>query len=53
MAYYIGEDNVRQIIDEMKEKVPNYMIPNVFVQADEFPINKNGKTDRAAIRKNV
>lgn len=51
VAYYIGEDNVRQIIDEMKEKVPNYMIPNVFVQADEFPINKNGKTDRAAIRK--
>lgn len=51
VAYYAGDVDKRQIIDEMKQKVPVYMIPNTFVQTEVFPITRNGKTDRNAIRK--
>ena len=31
----------------LKEHVPDYMVPRKFIQAETFPLNKNGKTDRA------
>ncbi len=34
----------------MKTKVPEYMVPNVFVNVAELPVNKNGKTDRKLLR---
>ena len=51
VAYYVGSDDKREIIDEMKNKVPEFMVPNVFVQIDELPLTKNGKTDRALLKK--
>lgn len=50
VAYYTGEGDRKQIIDEMKKKVPDYMIPNLFRKIDDMPLNKNGKTDRKQIR---
>ena len=32
-------------------KLPDYMIPGVFVKRDSFPYNTNGKTDRKALEK--
>lgn len=50
VAYYIGMDDRKKIIQEMKIKVPEYMIPNVFRCVEELPMNKNGKTDRNLLR---
>lgn len=33
-----------------KEKVPEYMIPNVFVRIEQFPYNANGKIDRKNLK---
>ena len=49
VAYYVGEDNKKEIIDEMKSRVPDYMVPNVFKCVERLPLNKNGKTDRKLI----
>ena len=51
VAFYIGEDDKRAIINELKEKVPDYMIPNVWRCVDKLPLNKNGKTDRVLLKK--
>ena len=34
----------------MKTKVPDFMVPNVFVNVEELPLNKNGKTDRNRLK---
>ena len=34
----------------MKAKVPEFMIPNVFMQVDDMPLTKNGKIDRNALK---
>lgn len=46
VAFYVGADDRRAIIEEMKTKVPEFMIPNVFIQVEEMPLTQNGKIDR-------
>ncbi|MCM1272070.1 MAG: amino acid adenylation domain-containing protein [Clostridium sp.] len=50
VACYVGDGDKRQIVEEMRKKVPDYMVPNVFIVMDELPVTKNGKTDRALLK---
>ena len=50
VACYSGEATTEQIIGALKEKLPKYMIPNIFMQMDRLPLTKNGKIDRKALR---
>lgn len=50
VAYYVGACERKEIIDSMRTKVPDFMVPNVFMPIDELPLTKNGKTDRAALK---
>ncbi len=49
VACYVGSPDKKEIIRMMKEKVPDYMVPNILVCMEELPITKNGKTDRRAL----
>lgn len=49
VTYYMGTADSACIKEEMRTKVPEYMIPNVFVEVEELPVNKNGKIDRAKL----
>ena len=46
IAIYMGEADKAAIVDEMRNKVPEFMIPNRFVKVDDMPITKNGKLNR-------
>ena len=47
VAFYLGNVKSAEIRRALKEHVPDYMVPRKFIQAETFPLNKNGKTDRA------
>lgn len=50
VACYVGDIDKAEIVATLKEALPKYMIPNVFIQMEELPINKNGKIDRQKLR---
>lgn len=45
-AFYVGERPKKEIRACLLEKLPSYMVPNVFQQIDRIPMTKNGKIDR-------
>lgn len=50
-AFYQGEVTAKELRAQLLPTLPPYMIPNVFRQVDQFPLNKNGKIDRNALMK--
>ena len=51
VAYLVSEQKptVSELRSFLKEKLPEYMIPAVFVMLDELPLLPNGKADRRAL----
>ncbi|HET6364287.1 MAG TPA: amino acid adenylation domain-containing protein [Nitrospirota bacterium] len=53
VAYIIPEGertpSVSVLRQYLKEKLPEYMVPNSFVMLEKFPLTPNGKADRRAL----
>ncbi|MGF1482019.1 MAG: amino acid adenylation domain-containing protein [Cyanophyceae cyanobacterium] len=50
VAYVVGEElSVNTWRSFLQEKLPEYMIPAVFVQLEAMPLTPNGKLDRRAL----
>ena len=45
-GFYIGEIEKTALRRELREKLPPFMVPGILRQMREFPLTKNGKTDR-------
>ena len=50
VTFYVGDIDRAEIIEGMKSKVPDFMIPNLFMKVDDMPITKNGKIDRNTLK---
>lgn len=50
VSFYVGGIDKAEIIAELKTKVPDFMVPNLFMQIDEMPLTKNGKIDRNTLK---
>src|SRR5205085_7338679 len=53
VAYVVTNERDGEVINRlrryMKDRVPEYMVPAVFVQLREFPLTASGKVDRQAL----
>lgn len=53
VAYLVMNENEKLNISEirhyLKDKLPDYMIPTVFMEVEKFPLTPNGKIDRKAL----
>lgn len=53
VAYVAGEGDARPTADELraflKDRLPEHLVPTVFMLLDEFPLTANGKIDRSAL----
>jgi len=53
VAYLVGENGQAPEADQLgvalKNHVPDYMVPSVFISLDALPLTPNGKVDRAAL----
>ena len=56
IAYYTGDasgsgvPDKKSIVAGLKEKLPEYMLPNIYKYMEELPLSKNGKIDRNKLR---
>jgi amino acid adenylation domain-containing protein len=50
VLFYLSDKDINDIINEVKNIIPSYMIPNKKVKLDSMPLNANGKIDRVALR---
>ena len=51
VVFYEGRPERKEIISQIGNSLPQYMIPNVFKKLDSLPITNNGKTDRKLLLK--
>ena len=53
VAYYIAkagmDPNVTELRRQLMDKLPDYMIPNLFIRVQEFPMTPSGKLDKNAL----
>src|SRR5579884_1106912 len=53
VAYVVGRSGVKlenaELRREVKERLPEYMVPGVIVQLEKLPLTGNGKLDRKAL----
>lgn len=47
---FSGDVDEQTLLDEMKAKLPEYMLPSRLIKLPLLPLNKNGKIDRQAVK---
>lgn len=53
IACYLGSKERRELIRELKKELPSFMIPGRFLALEQFPLTKNGKIDRNALKQQL
>ncbi|HEX5883405.1 MAG TPA: amino acid adenylation domain-containing protein, partial [Pyrinomonadaceae bacterium] len=49
VAYVVGEAAASELRRYLKEKLPEYMVPQLFVNLESLPLTVSGKVDRQAL----
>jgi acyl-coenzyme A synthetase/AMP-(fatty) acid ligase/acyl carrier protein len=53
VAYWVAADTAapspEELVQLLRRRLPDYMVPSAFVRLDELPLTPNGKIDRTAL----
>lgn len=50
LLYYVGDMKENELVVQLKEMLPRYMIPNYVEQLEKMPFTANGKIDRVFLK---
>lgn len=53
VAFYVGQINESDVRQNLKERLPIYMLPTKWIVIPKFPLTKNGKIDRKALERMI
>ena len=45
-GFYVGDIDKKELHGKLRDSLPAFMVPGALRRVDEFPLTKNGKTDR-------
>ncbi|MBL6446757.1 non-ribosomal peptide synthetase, partial [Fulvivirga sp. 29W222] len=53
VAYFVAQDLIdsQTLKNYLLQKLPDYMVPTLFIKMEELPLNRSGKVDRKALPK--
>src|SRR5690606_19789648 len=51
LAYLVPKEKVglEEIKSFLRERLPSYMVPSIWMELKQFPFNQNGKIDKKAL----
>ena len=52
-CFYVGQINESDVRQNLKERLPIYMLPTKWIVIPKFPLTKNGKIDRKALERMI
>lgn len=50
LLFYTGEREGKELLTELRDVLPPFMLPNKLTKLDEMPMSKNGKIDRNQLK---
>lgn len=50
ILFYVGDVEVKELVNSLKQTLPRYMIPNSTYNLPEMPLTANGKIDRIRLK---
>ena len=50
LVFYTGEREGKELLSELRDVLPPFMLPNKLMKLDEMPMTKNGKIDRRQLK---
>ncbi len=51
VLFYVGDLQAGDLVKELRQTLPRYMVPNVVRILEQMPLTANGKLDRAGLKK--
>lgn len=53
VLFYVGSLEPKDVVQQMKQRVPRYMVPNRMVRLERMPLTANGKIDRVSLKEQI
>lgn len=50
LLFYVGADAEAEVVNELKERLPRYMLPNKTIRLEQLPFTANGKINRKELQ---
>lgn len=53
VLFYVGDVSARQVADDLRKRLPRYMLPNSIEVLETMPLTSNGKINRKLLKEQI